>query len=92
MVPEIEFESCCACSIGKFTINGIKADVDDFGDAYDHDTENRPEYGCGDYRFEPHKYPSRAVLEKYKIELIDWFEIQAMLEEKLGIGRCEWCA
>ena len=91
MKPEIEFEKMCVCDIKKFTINGKDADVDDFGSAYDHDIKNKPDYGCGYYKFTPHKYPKRATLEKYGIEIIDWFEIVEMLENELDIGECCYC-
>lgn len=91
VLPDIRFVRGGGCEVREFTINGKQASVDDFGYAHDHGGEYKPQYGCADYRFEPNKYPCRKTLEKYGIELIDWFEIQAMLEDELNIGCCEYC-
>lgn len=36
------------CETEIFTVNGINATYEDFGEKYDHDTENAEDYGCGD--------------------------------------------
>ena len=64
----------CLCSLSKFEINGIKADYDDFGDKYDHDTENAEDYACGDMRFDS-KPPTKEVLNTYGINEEEYYEI-----------------
>lgn len=79
------------CELKKFTINGIEADYEDFGEKYDHDRENAEDYACGDMRFDP-KLATQEILDKYKITTDDYNKICEELEDKLSFGSCGWCA
>ena len=76
------------CALSKFTINGIAADEDDFGDT-ETDPQDEP-YTCKNHRFVP-KMPSQEVLNKYKIGLGDYAEICSALKETLYVGYCGMC-
>lgn len=78
----------CCCT--EFTINGICADEDDFGDKYDNNPGNEEPYGCGDMKFFP-KLPSQEILDKYKITVNEYSEIAEKLEDGLSFGHCSLC-
>jgi len=79
------------CSTCEFNINGIEADKDDFGEKYDHDSENAENYCCGNMKFDP-ILPTQEVLDKYKITVNEYNEIASQLEEGLSFGSCGWCS
>ncbi len=78
------------CELREFTINGIQARYQDFGDKFDHDQDNAPDYGCGDMRFDP-KPAEPAILEKYHITPDEYDDICEALKEALNFGGCGWC-
>jgi hypothetical protein len=78
------------CSCETFTINGERADKDDFGSTCDMDPDNAPEYGCGNRLFIP-KMPTDEVLAKYFINLKEYAEICEKLKDMLAVGECGWC-
>jgi hypothetical protein len=78
------------CELEHFEINGMRADYDDFGEKYDHDSENAEDYGCGDMRFDS-KAATEEVLNKYGITTEEYDKICDELEEKLSFGCCGWC-
>lgn len=78
-------------SFQVFTINGIDADVDDFGESKDWAPELAPEFGCGYRAFRAFEYTSQKILHKYHINVHEWEQICNMLEAKLNIGRCAEC-
>lgn len=78
------------CELETFTINDKNADSMDFGDTYDHDTENAELYSCGDMYFEP-KNLTKEVLDKYNITEEEYYHICNELEGKLYVGCCGWC-
>lgn len=80
----------CLCETSIFTINGVDADYDDFGDKYDHDTENAEDYGCGDMQFDG-KQSEPEILAKYSITQSEYDEVVSELSEKLSFGGCGWC-
>ena len=80
----------CLCATSIFTINGVDADYDDFGDKYDHDTESAEDYGCGDMQFDG-KQSTPEILAKYSITQSEYDEVVSELSEKLSFGRCGWC-
>ena len=86
--------NCCAfsslCELKEFNINGKKADYNDFGEKYDHDSENADDYGCGDMRFD-RKESTKKILKKYKIDEKEYQEICDKLESELSFGGCGWC-
>ncbi len=89
MKLELEIASSL-CWAQTFVINGVKADPDDFGEKYDHDEDNAPDYGCGDMRF-TRIPPTEAVLQKYNITAPEYNLVAGQLEEGLSFGRCGWC-
>ena len=89
MAHEIEvFGSLCSTS--TFTINGIDADSDDFGEQDDQDSWNAEDYACGDMAFTPNS-PSTEILSKYKIDDLEYWTIANKLQEDLSFGACGWC-
>lgn len=78
-------------SFQVFTINGIDADVDDFGESKDWAPEYAPEYGCGNRAFRAFEYTSEKILDKYHINVHEWEQICDMLEAKLDWGCCADC-
>lgn len=79
----------CLCSTKIFRINGIEADTDDFGEKYDDDPSDAPEYGCGNMQFHPYS-PNKQVMKKYHINEQEWYEICDKLDG-LSFGYCGWC-
>ena len=81
------------CRLMEFTINGIKADQNDFGEETDLGWgEREPEpYACGNMQFESYPTPPEGVLEKYGINLEEYHEICEKLENQLFVGECGWC-
>jgi hypothetical protein len=82
------FEALCSASI--FIINGIDAEEEDFGEKYDRDKENAPDYGCGDMEF-TRIDSTPEILEKYKISEEDYQKVCDRLESELSFGNCGWC-
>lgn len=81
----------CYCATGDFAINRIEADLEDFGDEYDHAPGNAEPYCCGDMRFE-RKDATQEVLSKYKISEDEYEEICDLLGEGLYVGHCCMCS
>lgn len=78
------------CSLKEFTINGIDADKDDFGETiYTSDGF----YGCMDNHFEGNTELShiKEACNKYNITCEEYLEIVEHLENVLDVGRCGWC-
>ena len=90
MAHEIEIFSAL-CSTKKFKINGINADSCDFGSQGDNDTEDAEAYCCGDMQFKP-EAPKAGVLEKYKIDDLEYWTIANKLQEELSFGSCGLCS
>ena len=85
----------CMCALETFTINGEKADSDDFGFSYDECPENADDYGCGNKIFMPYELGSKefkACKAKYKISTREYMEIVAKLKEELDFGHCSLCS
>ena len=73
-----------------FTINGVDAYYEDFGEKYDRDPENAEDYACGDMRFTGN--PSTPeILDKYKITEEEYQEVVSKLEDGLSFGCCGLC-
>ena len=89
---ELIVEPCYAlpCELETFTINGKSAYSSDFGDTFDHNKRLKKHYGCSDMRFEPQS-STKEVLTKYNITEEEYNKICDELEDKLCVGRCEWC-
>ena len=87
----IESYHALPCSLKTFKINGIDAELHDFGDMNDEGSEYAEPYACGDMRFTKHRKIREGVLEKYNITRKEYNEICAQLGSKLCIGECGWC-
>jgi len=88
---ELKLKFCRAlCETSIFTINGINADYNDFGEKYDRDSGNAEDYGCGNMQFTGNP-PTIEILKKYKITEDEYQEVVSKLEEGLSFGYCEWC-
>lgn len=79
------------CNLETFTINGIEAEVRDFGSSEDTDPYSAEPYGCGDHRFVRHETPKAGVLGKYRITIDEYNEVCSELESTLAVGSCGWC-
>lgn len=79
------------CYTREFVINGVDADIDDFGEKYDHAPELAPACGCGNMMFES-KPPTQKILDKYHISAGEYSKVCGRLETGLCFGRCCWCA
>jgi len=82
------YGSLCATSV--FTINGIKAHYEDFGEQYDRDSENAEDYACGDMQFTGNPSTTEILL-KYKITEEEYQEVVSKLEDGLSFGCCGLC-
>ena len=78
------------CALKTFSINGIRADQDDFGIGQDEKREIAGDYGCGYWRFTA-KPATQAVLDKYHITIDEYEDIAKQLEVVLDVGPCGWC-
>jgi hypothetical protein len=81
----------CLCYLSSFKINDVPAYYSDFGDKYDHDKENAPEYGCGNMQFESIP-PTQNILDKYHITMDEYYIICEKLDEALSFGCCAYCS
>jgi hypothetical protein len=89
MKLELEFYSY-ACFSPTFTINGIDAVNEDFGDLYDRDSENAEDYSCANMQFT--RIPAKlVVLERYNISIPEYELIAGQLEVGLSLGQCGAC-
>ena len=78
------------CDTRVFTINGVNAYYEDFGEKYDRDSRNAEDYTCGNMRFTGN--PSTTeILDKYKITEEEYQEVVSKLEDGLSFGCCDWC-
>lgn len=82
------------CELMTFTINGMKADIDDFGCSFDSDWENAEPYCCGCHIFERCKTAQQMQLamEKYDLTAKEYDDICEQLEDVLYVGSCGWCS
>ena len=77
------------CALEKFKINGIDADIEDFGTCC----------SCGDCMlseccntFCSIEKPKQGILRKYNISLSQYDYICNELEDKLYVDNCGWCS
>ena len=82
----------CLCELKEFTVNGIKARYEDFGDKYDIDSDNAHAYCCSNMKFVPHRDTNPKVLEKYHITEAEFYLICNRLDKALSFGCCGWCS
>lgn len=89
---EVIIKPFCAlpCALEKFSINGIRADQDDFGEGHDESPEIAEDYGCGCWQFTA-RPATQAILDKYNITIDEYNEVARQLESALDVGECGWC-
>lgn len=93
MKCEMQTYEYLPCALKVFRINGIDADITDFGEGKDVDPESAPDYGCGCHRFigSKDKDVMEKAMTKYGITEEDYMEIISELEEVLHVGYCALC-
>ena len=79
------------CATSVFTINGVDADYEDFGNKYDRNADNAEDYSCGNMQFTG-KQSTTEILSKYKITDREYREVVLKLEDGLSFGCCGWCS
>ena len=89
---EIKPFNALPCELEVFTINGINANIEDFGENYDAHPEIADPYCCGCHKFVGYKTPDEDTLLKYHIDKASFHEIVNKLEEVLYVGSCGWCS
>ena len=78
------------CYTPEFSINGVDADCEDFGEKYDRSPETAEDYACGNMQF-TRIPPTTEVLARYNITEKEYDEIAEKLEAGLSFGSCGWC-
>ena len=89
MKLELEFGKAF-CYTPLFSINGIDADRNDFGTQDDLAPYDAEPYGCGNMTFTP-KSATSEVLEKYKINEVEYAIVANQLAVGLSFGCCGCC-
>ncbi len=79
------------CALETFTINGIHADLNEFGSMNDEGSEYAGNYACRDMRFTKYDEPLEGLLKKYNITREEYDEICEELDRELCVGSCGWC-
>ena len=77
------------CCLATFTVNGKKADLNDFGSKISND--GSPMKNECSYHFYP-KEQTQEILNKYEIDANDYQIICDRLVRTLQINGCGWCA
>ena len=89
MTLEIKPFHALPCSLEIFTINGINADIDDFGEViFNGGSCMENECGCEFH----HKLPTDDVIAKYGITLGEYEKITSKLNDNLNVYGCGWCS
>lgn len=82
--------SALPCEAEIFTINGMKADKDDFGEKNSMSDGN---YGCS-YNYFEGNYNKKHIAEicsKYGITELEYLEVVKELESIFHVRSCGWC-
>ena len=89
----VEIQMLGTCSISKFRINGVSAEVEDFGEYCDHDKEHAESYCCGNMSFKGHTSALELMKasEKYNLSAIELERVIGVLTDFLQIGKCGMC-
>ena len=93
----IEPYSTLPCKLQTFLIKGSRADADEFGSAYDGQRKcsfllDFKKKSCGDRYFKTLPYKSnKEVADKYGLSEYEYKKVCEELEDKLCVGKCEWC-
>lgn len=76
------------CTLRRFIVNDIKADIEDFGYM---DWEDDNFYECINHRFIGFDKPKTEVLKKYNIKKTEFDSICYKLQKALYIDSCQRC-
>lgn len=82
------------CHLFLFKIDGTDAKYEEFGQKFDRDAENAPDYCCNDMRFTGYNATSKegkAAKKKYKLTTAEFKALCADLDKALSFGSCGWC-
>ena len=82
---EVETYETMPCELQTFRINGVDAELEDFGMVVKDDFGG---YECTDLSFEEGGQPP---LKKYNLTYNDYVEICRVLSDIFNIGSCDWC-
>lgn len=82
---EVETYETMPCELQTFRINGIDAELEDFGMVVKEEFDG---YECTDIRFEETNQPP---LGKYGLTYEEYDEVCQVLSSTFKIGRCDWC-
>ena len=80
------FRHGCGMYFTVFKVNGVDADISDFGI---YDTKDTGNYSCSRF-FIPGSF-TRVIKDKYKINQREYIQIVDKLEQELT-GECDWCS
>jgi hypothetical protein len=83
--------SALPCALETFTVNGIVADTEDFGEGFDEGWSYAEDYACGNHIFRPFDEPPAGVCERYGITEDEWRDVAGELVGTLNVGTCGWC-
>lgn len=82
------YSTAYQCSRPFFKVNGILADVEDFG--YIRHTSKTPDYGCSGRVLE-YKDPDPEILGKYGISEKEYRQISSYVRERYRFTFCSEC-
>ena len=80
------FRHGCGMYFTTFKINGVAADIFDFGV---YDTKDTGNYSCSRF-FTPSSF-TRVIGDKYKINQREYIQLADKLKQELT-GECDWCS
>ncbi len=78
------------CAAKAFSINGVKAYCEDFGELCDTAHDEKKPYCCGNMVFKP-RTRCCEILQKYGISEEEYTYICIQLRKKLSFGMCRNC-
>lgn len=78
------------CETKIFSINGVGAKLQDFGEKFDAEPDKKRFHVCGNMIFNP-KNPTQKVLDKYGINVSEYTHICDQLRRYVSFGTCRLC-
>lgn len=88
---EIETYKSLPCRTKAFRVNGIDADINDFGETDDTGRCNVTECGCGCMEFVSNNSKMNDAMQRYNVSEDEFHEVQKRLELSLCVGECSLC-
>lgn len=85
--------SALPCATKVFKINGIEAEIEDFGSMEDRRPDMAEPFSCACMCFTSNndKEARRRAMEKYNITYDEFEIVQNELESVMYVGSCGWC-